>query len=465
MWILSSAGFIFLMQAGFTLVEAGAVTKKNRSAMLIKNLYNVAIAAIVFWLSGYGLAFGNPERFVGEDTYFYASSGFEKVASDNYLYWVIQFAYCTVVVSAFQGALAERTILLAYVIVSAIVAGFVYPIILAWSWGRGWLFSAGFKDFAGSGVVHLVAGTVALWGAIIVGERRSKVRAREGVQNAHNVDIKSAEITHELDDLNPDFSKIARKHFKGAEGELARNNNVYIVIGTLLIWASYIFFVGGRTLGQGNIRASSSSKIILNMFLSSSFSALVSIIIKALSFGISKYDCLTICNGALIGMVSVSGVADTTENWCSVLIGTIAAFWYVAAAGLLEFYHIDDPLEAIPVHFAGGIWGLFATGFFNLKQGALFPTAYHQGEFMGYQLVGITVIIAFVSVVIFPTFLILKNVNALRADKAIEEVGFDVVEQGVSTEFLDAVRDRIEAKESQERKRNLIAEHEKDSSA
>jgi len=86
-----------------------------------------------------------------------------------------------VVVASFQGALAERTNLSAYLIVSAIVAGFVYPIILAWTWGKGWLFEAGFKDFAGSGVVHLVGGTVALWGAIAVGERRSKVRAREGI--------------------------------------------------------------------------------------------------------------------------------------------------------------------------------------------------------------------------------------------------------------------------------------------
>ena len=366
MWILASAGFIFLMQAGFALVEAGAVAKKNRSALLIKNLYNVAIAAVVFWLSGYGLAFGSPVRFVGETTNFYASSGFEHLPTDNYLGWVIQFAYCTVVVASFQGALAERTILSAYLIVSAIVAGFVYPIILAWTWGQGWLFDAGFKDFAGSGVVHLVGGTVALWGAIVVGERRSKVRAREGVSNVHHVDIRGAELTHELDDLNPDFSKIARKHFKGAEGELARNNNTFIVLGALLIWASYIFFVGGRTLGQDGVRASSSAKIILNMFLSSGFSAFVGMGLKAYAFGVSKYDSLSLCNSALIGMVSVSGVADTTENWCAVLIGAIAGVWYVAAVGLLEFYRIDDPLEAVPVHFAGGIWGLFATGFFNL---------------------------------------------------------------------------------------------------
>lgn len=89
------------MQAGFALVEAGAVSKKNRSAMLIKNLYNVVVAGIAFWLCGYGLGFGSPSFFAGSTTDVYASYGFEHVPKDNYLYWVIQFAYCTVVVAAF----------------------------------------------------------------------------------------------------------------------------------------------------------------------------------------------------------------------------------------------------------------------------------------------------------------------------------------------------------------------------
>ena len=100
-WTLVSAGFIFLMQAGFALVESGAVSKKNRSAMLIKNLYNVVIAAVGFWLCGYGLAFASPEFFVGSQKGMFASYGFESIQKDNYLHWIIQFAYCTVVVGGF----------------------------------------------------------------------------------------------------------------------------------------------------------------------------------------------------------------------------------------------------------------------------------------------------------------------------------------------------------------------------
>ena len=125
------------------------------------------------------------------------------------------------------------------------------------------------------------------------------------------------------------------------------------------------------------------------MFISSGFSGLVSIILKPLVLGTScnrsaKYDCLTLCNGILIGMVAISGVVDSVQNWGAVLIGSIAAVWYVCAVVFLEFYRIDDPLEVFPVHGAGGIWGLFATGFFNNHSGALFRDAAKQGQFMGY---------------------------------------------------------------------------------
>lgn len=206
------------------------------------------------------------------------------------------------------------------------------------------------------------------------------------------------------------------------------------------------------------------------MFIASSFGAIVSVVIKPIAYGkvtrATKYDVMTLCNGALIGMVSIAGVVDTVENWSAVLIGTIAAFVYVAACLFLDFYRIDDPLEVVPVHLAGGLWGLFAAGFFDNFHGVLFEGSKKQSQFMGYQLVGAAVIFIFVSLISFPTFLILKKVNGLRADKAIEEIGFDVAElqPGVSEEFIDAVRERIEAKENQEKKRKAFTDEEQQKS-
>ena len=155
------------------LIEAGAVSRKNRNAALIKNLFTTAIAATAWWMWGYGLAFGSPELFVGNNGNFYGAVGFEDMPKDHYLQWVIQFAYCTVVASIYQGALAERTYLAGYLFMSLLVAGFIYPIILAWTWGQGWLAQKGFQDFAGTGVIHLIGGTVGVWGAIVLGKRRS----------------------------------------------------------------------------------------------------------------------------------------------------------------------------------------------------------------------------------------------------------------------------------------------------
>ena len=230
-----------------------------------------------------------------------------------------------------------------------------------------------------------------------------------------------------------------------------------MVLGTLFVWAAYFFFVGGRTLGQFNPRAYNSAKIIQNLFISSSFSALVTLVIRPILFGVSrthKFDVLSLSNGALVGMVAISASVDRVENWGAVLIGTIAAFFYVISILTLEFYRIDDPLETISVHFTGGIWGVFATGFFDTTSGVLFYGSIRQGQFMGYQLVGILVIILFVSLIMLPTFYILSKLQILRADKAVEEIGFDiaVINPGVSQEFINVVRDKIEAREEQEKK-------------
>ena len=169
------------------------------------------------------------------------------------------------------------------------------------------------------------------------------------------------------------------------------------------------------------------------MFISSSFSGLTCFILKTLVMKSytrrsSKYDCLTLCNGILIGMVAISGVVDHVENWGAVLIGSISAVFYVGGILFLEFYRIDDPLEVFPVHCCGGIWGLFAAGYFDKYRGALYYHGLHQGQFMGYQIVGIFVIAAWTSLISVPAFLIMRKLHLLRVDKAIEEIGFDVAE-------------------------------------
>ena len=131
---------------------------------------------------------------------------------------------------------------------SLLLAGFIYPIILAWTWGKGWLYDKGFHDFAGTAIVHLVGGVAGFWGAWMVGERRSKIRNRENAANQAKKPI-TAEMKLELADPNADYSVLAQKHFKSNDDDLRSTNNVLIVVGLLLTWIGYMFFTGGRTYG------------------------------------------------------------------------------------------------------------------------------------------------------------------------------------------------------------------------
>lgn len=153
---------------------------------------------------------------------------------------------------------------------------------------------------------------------------------------------------------------------------------------------------------------------------------------------------MTLCNGILIGLVSIAGAADRVQNWGAVLIGSISAVWYVGGILYLEFWRIDDPLEVFPVHGLGGLWGLFAVGFFDNNRGALYHNALQQGRFMGYQIVGIVVIVAWTSLFSILGFLVMRKLHILRIDPAVEEIGLDVAELGnIPEEYIDAVREQL----------------------
>lgn len=172
-WVTVSTGMIFLMQAGFALVENGSVRQKNSSNILIKNLFDACFGSIAFWLIGFGVAFGNTSEksFMGTDPKFYASSDFEGIEDDAYLTFIFQFSFAATSATIVSGALAERTNLASYMGFSFLMTSLIYPVVVSWTWGGGWLGQKGFVDFAGSGIVHLVGGVASFFSATIVGPR------------------------------------------------------------------------------------------------------------------------------------------------------------------------------------------------------------------------------------------------------------------------------------------------------
>jgi Amt family ammonium transporter len=164
------------------MVETGSVRQKNSSNILIKNMFDAIVGAIAFYLIGFGFAFGNKtierddgtthlHKFIGSDPAYFAASGFNEHPKDLYMAWIFQFSFAATSATIVSGSIAERTKLPSYMIFSALMTGFIYPVAVSWVWGGGWLAQNGFHDFAGSGCVHMVGGVAGLCGAAIIGPR------------------------------------------------------------------------------------------------------------------------------------------------------------------------------------------------------------------------------------------------------------------------------------------------------
>jgi Amt family ammonium transporter len=179
-WKLTCAAMVFFMQCGYALLESGSVRQKNSSSILIKNLFNICLGCLGFWLIGFGFAFGHVNGFIGLDKKFFASSGFEDMKEDNYLLFVFHVAFALTSSTIVLGALAERTKLRCYLIYSFLHTSFIYPLVIAWTFQEGgWLFDLGYHDFAGSSTVFMVGGMAGLCGTFLLGERYGRAKVRE----------------------------------------------------------------------------------------------------------------------------------------------------------------------------------------------------------------------------------------------------------------------------------------------
>jgi len=179
--VIIATSFILMMQLGFALVENGTVRSKNSKNILVKNLFDASGGALAFWLIGFGIAYGHKEKggFFGTSGSMFAASSFEEEKKNFYSVWIFQFAEAITASTIVSGSLAERTQLPTYMIFSVIMTGFVYPVVVGWCWGGGWLGDTndagkGFHDFAGTGLVHMVGGVAGFVGAAVIGPRYGK---------------------------------------------------------------------------------------------------------------------------------------------------------------------------------------------------------------------------------------------------------------------------------------------------
>ena len=383
---------VFFMACGFAMLESGMVTSKSVSVICAKNIGLISIAGIMFWMFGYNLAYGIPEGgYIGSFIPWSDSSAVDTGYADA-SDWYFQMVFCATTVSIVSGTLAERIKLWPFFLFAAILSGIIYPIVMGWQWGGGWLAAAGFSDFAGSTLVHSTGGAAALAGAMMLGPRLGR------------------------------FTK------SGAPAPLkpfAASSIPLVTVGVFILWLGWFGFNGGSQLAIGTADdAIAVSTIFLNTFLAGAGGVMAAATVTRLNFG--KTDVVQMLNGCIGGLVAITAEPLMPSPLAAILIGAVGGVIVVYGTKLLFALKIDDVVGAIPAHLFAGIWGTLAVPITN------------PDTSFGTQLLGVLSINIFVFVVALIVWTIMKSTIGIRLSKEAETKGTDVTETGV---IAYAIRD------------------------
>ena len=407
-WLLVTAFLVFLMQAGFAMLEAGFVRAKNTANILMKNLLDVSAGAIAFWAVGWAVAYcvsgDSSNGFIGYGNFFLADF-------DDWSGWMFQFVFAATAATIVSGAMAERTAFRAYLFYTVFITAFIYPVVVHWVWdGNGWLTAFtdnpigtnGYIDFAGSSVVHMVGGFAGLMGAIIVGPRIGK------------------------------FGK------DGSINPIPGHSISMAALGVFLLWFGWYGFNAGSTLMLTDGFAALAAKVAVNTTLAAAAGAVGLTFLSKLRTG--KYDIGLTMNGALGGLVGITAGCAVVDPWAAVIIGLIAAPIVMIGIAGLDRLGVDDPVGAVSVHGFAGIWGVLAVGLFASQSGI--ADAYVASdtyglllgggfEQLGIQALGAVSIAGWAIAASAILFLLIKYTVGLRVSEEEEYLGLDIVEHGV----------------------------------
>ena len=386
-------GFLVMfMAAGFAMLESGMVTSKSVSVICAKNIGLFSIAAIMFWLFGYNLAYGIPEGgYIGKFLPWSDSSKIGTGYADG-SDWYFQMVFCATTVSIVSGTMAERVKLWPFFLFAAILSGILYPIVMGWQWGGGWLAARGFSDFAGSTLVHSTGGAAALAGVLLLGPRLGR--------------------------FTKSGSPAPLKPFAASSIPL-------VTLGVFVLWLGWFGFNGGSQLAMGTATdAIAVSKIFINTLLAGAGGVMAAGMVTRLV--LKKTDVIQMLNGCIGGLVAITAEPLMPTPFASIIIGGIGGVIVVYGTKLLFSLKIDDVVGAIPAHLFAGIWGTLAVPISN-------PAAN-----FGTQLLGIVAINVSVFIVSYVIWAIMKNTIGIRLSREGETKGTDVTETGV---IAYAIRD------------------------
>ncbi|CAM9881751.1 unnamed protein product [Scytosiphon promiscuus] len=441
-WLMLGAVLVIFMQAGFAMLEVGSVGAKHTKNLLVKNLLDLAVAGIMWWSFGWGIAFGesNEEtgrfnQFAGPGSFFTRGDLFEDSSGSygnaegySWALWLFQWSFSGAAVTIVSGAAGERICMSGYFIFAQVMVGFIYPVAVRMM----------------SGIAHQTYRECLLLVAYLRNQQSAiatEVHATGGV---------AALVVVVL--LGP---RLERFSDKGVGRKMERQSVIMQTLGAFILWVGWFGFNGCSTLyitGSSHVAA----KAMVMTTLSASSAGLGVASVSSIMFQHVGPD--QVINGLLSGLVAITAGCAVVEAEGAFLIGAIAAIVYLGSARLLELVRIDDMVDAAPVHLANGVWGVLAAGLFASEEG--YSASYYEdrghrccGLFYGcgsaQLMANLSLILAILGWTGLTTFAIasfVKFLGILRISNATERMGTDSVAHGGTElpEFAKNMLSRIE---------------------
>jgi Amt family ammonium transporter len=410
LWVVIAAILVMFMQAGFAFLEAGLTRMKNVGHVAAKNVLTFAIASVVFYLVGFGIAFGDGGNgLVGGSGFVPSSEELVAIGAEPFSWfgslpgaaaYLFQAVFCGVSLAIVWGAMAERTKLWVYFVFSAAYT-LIYSIVAHWVWGaNGWLAGYGMQDFAGSTVVHYQGALAGLAGALLLGPRIGKF-ASDGRPNA-----------------------------------IPGHNMAFVTLGVIILWFGWFGFNPGSTLGVDFPEIGFFAYVALNTNIAAAAGVLGAVLVAWLV--IKKPDLSMMLNGAIGALVAITASCAFVAPWAALVIGAVAGGVVVLGILLVERLKIDDPIGAIAAHGLAGVWGTLSLGFLaspslvekiGIGEAGLF---YGGGlEQLGVQALGLLAVGAFTFTASFAVLWTMKATVGIRVEPEVETAGLDVSEHGM----------------------------------
>ena len=408
-WVVITAVLVMFMQAGFAFLEAGLTRMKNAGHIAAKNVLTFGLCSIVYWVVGFGLAFGGGNALIGTDGFVPSVTAMISVGQKPFDWfsevpgaagYLFEVVFAGVSLAIVWGAMAERAKLWVY-FAFGVAFTLIYSVTSHWIWSpHGWLFHLGMQDFAGSTVVHYQGALAGLAGALLLGPRIGKFGT------------------------------------DGRANPIPGHNIPYAVLGTLILWFGWFGFNPGSTLSVDYGGFGYFAYVALTTNIAAAAGAIGGLVTAWLV--LKKADISMMLNGVLAALVAITAASGFVAPWAAIAIGLVSGFIAVVGVIFVERIGIDDPIGAVAVHGMSGVWGTLATGLFavpllakNLATGSggLFYTgSFHQ---VGIQTLGLLAVGAWTFSASFAILWTLNKLWGIRVEPETETAGLDVSEHGM----------------------------------